>query len=153
MPINVHPLLVHFPIALLFTYSVFEIIPLKQIQDLPYWFYIKAILLISGFISILPTLFAGLIIEEQFESLESLVELHSTFGEITATVYGILAVIYIYLWIRKAQGKLFFPPFIVGILSAIGLILLLITGALGGTIVYGPKLDFFTNFIYGIFFH
>lgn len=66
MTTNIHPLLVHFPIALLTVYSLLEAVPLKRIQKLPYWFYVKAVLLITGTISILPTILAGLVIEDQF---------------------------------------------------------------------------------------
>lgn len=149
MTTNVHPLLVHFPIALLTVYSLLEIVSIKKLRALPYWFYVKAILLIAGTISILPTILAGLLIENQFESQEKLVDLHSKFGELSALVYGLLTVIYIYSWVKKTQIKM---PILVGILSVLGLVLLLITGALGGTIVYGPNLDLFTSFIYRIFF-
>ncbi len=149
MTINVHPLLVHFPIALLTIYSILEIVSIKRLRELPYWIYVKASLLLIGTISILPTILAGLIIEDQFKGQEKLVDLHSKFGELSALVYGLLTVFYIYSWIKKTQNKM---PTLVSALSIVGLVLLLITGALGGTIVYGPNLDIFTSFIYHIFF-
>ena len=48
---NIHPLLVHFPIALLTIYSLLELVPFKQIYRQSYWFYTKAIILIIGSIS------------------------------------------------------------------------------------------------------
>jgi uncharacterized membrane protein len=46
--INVHPLLVHFPIALLVVYSLLEWVPLKKLANLSSWFYIKATFLFFG---------------------------------------------------------------------------------------------------------
>lgn len=149
--INIHPILVHFPIALLTVYSFFEITPLQRIQQFPYWFYVKASMLLTGFFLILPTILAGLVIEDQFSGQERLIELHSQFGEISAFIYGILTIIYIYLWIKKPQLNLIIQTIII-LLAITGLITLLITGALGGTIVYGQNLDFFTQFIYRLFF-
>lgn len=150
--INVHPLLVHFPIALLTIYSLLEIVPIKRIRKLPYWFYVKASFLIFGFISILPTILAGLIIEEQFTEQNKLVNLHSKFGELSALIYMVLATIYAYSWINKLQAKMPINSIFAGIIAVAGLISVLITGALGGTIVYGPNLDIFTSLIYKSFF-
>lgn len=146
---NIHPLLVHFPIALLTIYSLLEIIPFKKIKELPYWFYTKAIILILGSISTVPTLFAGFIIEDQFESQKALVELHSKFAAITSLIYIILASIYIYSWVKKSPAS---NSVFVILFSVLGLVLLLTTGALGGAIVFGPDLDPFTSFIYHLFF-
>lgn len=98
-PLNIHPLLIHFPIALLTIYSLLEIIPIKKIQQLPYLFYTKAIILIFGFTAILPTILTGLIIQQEFSNQQALVSLHSQFGELSAAIYGILTIIYIFSWI------------------------------------------------------
>jgi len=55
-----HPLVIHYPIAFLTTYAIFELLRFKKLLDLPYWLYIKATLLILGEISAVVTLIAAM---------------------------------------------------------------------------------------------
>ncbi|KHO51327.1 MAG: hypothetical protein QT04_C0044G0036 [archaeon GW2011_AR11] len=48
MPLNIHPIFVHFPIALLSLYAVMVLIRFRKVMGLPYWSYAKAILAIAG---------------------------------------------------------------------------------------------------------
>lgn len=152
---NIHPLLVHFPIALLVVYSLLELTPVKRLTNLSYWFYIKITFLFLGILSIIPTGIAGKIIEEQFSEKDALVELHSNFAIAASVVYAILAGIYFLALLNRSnkQIKLILPTPVIVAISLLGLLLIVITGALGGIIVYGPNLDPFTAFIYSLFFH
>ena len=44
---NIHPIFVHFPIALLTLYSLAELIRWRRITELAYWFYVKAFAMIK----------------------------------------------------------------------------------------------------------
>lgn len=152
---NIHPLLVHFPIALLVVYSVLEWVPFKKITNLSYWFYIKTSFLFLGVLSTVPTGIAGNAIERQFRAKHAVVSLHSHFAVVASFVYLILAGLYLLAWMRRSKTQIKFPlpKVIIVLLSIAGFCLMLITGALGGVIVYGSNLDPFTAFIYGLFFH
>ncbi len=90
---NIHPILVHFPIALLTLYAVCELLPLKALTRQTYWFYVKAVLVITGTLGGVAAYLAGEAIEDQFKtaSLSSLVETHSTFAITSILIFAILS--------------------------------------------------------------
>ncbi len=157
---NLHPILVHFPIAFLGLYAVLELIRFRKILALPYWFYIKALLVILGALSTVPTIFAGILIKHGFSTnplSHKIINLHETFAVTTSIIFGILAVGYLISWIETVRPlPLFFQklrafiliPTVSITLALIGLLAVTITGALGASIVYGPNLDPAVNFIY-----
>lgn len=155
MNFNIHPLLVHFPIALVIVYSLLEWVPVKRITSLSWWFYVKAAFLFFGVLATIPTGLSGKIIEGQFRDKHALVELHSRFAVAASAVYAILAALYFLAWLRRTNSQIKFivPKAVIVLLSIIGFFLIVVTGALGGIIVYGPNLDPFTAFIYQLFFH
>lgn len=161
---NIHPIFVHFPIALLSLYSIFEIIRFKKVLGQPYWFQTKAILVIVGVISAFPTLSTGEIAEHASGAPRNIIELHSAFAVASVWIYGIIAALYLLTWLshiemlgeyevaRKifAVTKYLFRPWVLVSLSLIGFISLGITGTLGGSLVYGPHGDIFIEIIYSI---
>jgi len=171
---NIHPLLVHFPIAFLGFYAVLEILRLKIFMRQAWWFYVKAILVIAGAASGLPTIAAGLYIKSKLQggNLDPLILLHETFAFCTIALASLVALGYIAGWLNRDlvprsqsafwQGK--FWRFVTaaercligGPQAAVFALLILagisITGALGGTIVYGPDFDPFAHFVYHLFF-
>lgn len=171
---NIHPILVHFPIAFMTIYAIAELIRYKKISDQAYWFYVKATLVIVGTLGAFLSLQTGEIAEELYpKSFNSLIELHANFANISTYIFGFIAIIYLTKWISHSdfQSRLSVSiigkwwsmlvnfsnfvlnnTFIMMSLSLVGLITISITGALGGAIVYGPEVDPIVGFIYGLFF-
>jgi len=164
---NIHPLLVHFPIGILVLYTAFEILRFSFIVKRPAYFEIKAILIILGTISAYLTFSTGEIAEELIQVTDPtkmpLVEIHSMYAGATVVIFSILAGTYLVEWCRRNNFLSFITK--IGIiqkltrfilrfsplLAILGLITITITGGLGAAIVYGPDVDPFVNFIYKIF--
>ncbi len=170
---NIHPIFVHFPIALLTIYAVAELIRFEKIKSLTYWFYVKAILVIVGVLSSFLALSTGEQAEHlQPETLEPLIETHATFANISTWIFVFLAAIYLVSWVNKSTlnnyllsskfAKIWnikvniankvINSYLTIILAFVGLISITITGALGGAIVYGPDVDPIVSFVYKLFF-
>lgn len=168
---NIHPLLVHFPIGLLVMYAIFEMLRFRSLRALSYWFYVKAIFVIAGTGAAYIAFGGGEIAEEIVGTLDPsklpLIETHSGFAGATTAVFSILALAYLIVWIARARHtensgqinnksmRFIFrsAQFILGtplapVFALVGLITMIITGALGASIVYGPDVDPFVKVIY-----
>lgn len=169
---DIHPLIVHFPIAFLGCYVVLELVPFSRWYSRMPWDSIKTFLVIFGTVGAMIALGTGSLAEENVGgSLRNVVEMHQSFATITTSIFGILAVTYLIQWLFREHATLLrFAPnsvalfgkavsdfvlqrWLVVFLSLIGLIALGVTGALGGIIVYGPDLDPFTRFVYSLIFN
>lgn len=112
------------------------------------------------------TYLAGRAIEADFAG--PVVELHSRFAVTTIVTYGVLAASYLIAWIKRdfyettkkiglwlrvteLNQRIFVSPVVV-ILSFVGLILITITGALGGILAFGPDTDPMTQIANQLFF-
>lgn len=163
---NIHPLFVHFPIALLVLYAVLEVLWFKTLKTQSWWWNIKALLLGIGVLGGFAALQTGEMAEELRERSQ-LIEVHSTYADVTVWIFGALAVMYIVAGIRMYFGSYvqtgvvgrtftFFSAIervvvrIVPLLACVGLVTLMVTGALGGAIVYGPDTDPVVSFIYSV---
>lgn len=154
MTYNIHPIIVHFPIALLFVYSLLKIIPLYKWFPQAGWKQTERVFLILGFIGACVALYTGEIAEHLVRPSHDLVEMHAAFATISVCIYGALLLGDIIMWIGS---KRLLPKFIIGlgkILThrAIGVILALcalvaisVTGLLGGVMVYGTSADPFAG--------
>lgn len=168
MNINIHPLLVHFPIGLLTMYALLELIRYRKLNNQTL-FGIKAFLVITGFAAACVTWLSGRLIEHNkaVQSLAhpELIDIHSRLALLTVIVFGILAGAYIIIVLKRLNrpptkwlvgllgglASVIVESWVAPVIAVIGLMLLLITGGLGGTIVYGPTLDPFTRILYQIF--
>lgn len=174
---DLHPIIVHFPVALLTIYSLMELIRNKKLLKSESWFYVKATFLIIGVIGALVALGSGDVAAHQLtdNNLRNVIEVHEGVAGATTTIFGILAIAYILSFIDKKLKKIIterigpgltkaynilikISNFIsrtnfVIILAISGLVLLTLTGALGGLIVYGPNADPLTQLVYQLFFN
>lgn len=166
---NIHPLLVHFPIAFLVLYSFLEIISFKKVRSIFWIFYTKAVLVIAGFIGGLAASSSGEAIEDNFPQFHNLIEVHSFWAGTTNVIFGIVAVVYLIVWLHKSDiiklpiestlgkiwrfkimlaEKILYNRALMVLITITGIIAVTITGALGASIVYGPEIDPIVNSIY-----
>lgn len=170
--LNIHPAIVHTPVGLLTIYSLLEFLRFKKLLARPYWFYIKAALVIVGFGGAIAAYLTGDLLEDAFRG-EKLLEVHSNFALVTSILYGVIAAGYLVLWFQKECGSWAFlknknvakiwqmklalanflqKTWVAVPLALAALICIFITGALGGAIAYGPDVDPMVSFIYKLFF-
>lgn len=163
---NIHPIFVHFPIALLSLYSIFEFLRFKRLLELREWFYVKAFFLLFGGAGAILAASTGSFGKPLFAGSESIIRIHERFAAITIIIFGLLCLRYLikmideifgnklrslscaqtWEYIVRIENKLFMSPVIV-ILAVLGLFAVLTTGALGASIVYGTSNDIFTELV------
>jgi uncharacterized membrane protein len=168
---DLHPLFVHFPVALLTVYAVLEII--RHWTPGEGWRTARALLVIVGTAFSFASLATGEAAEHAFGKPEliDVLETHSIVANVTTWIFAILAASYLLtsLWVRSsiARGPSFLArPF--GILSRIastilrtpisiiaailGFLAMGLVGALGGILAYGPDFDPITSAVYRLLF-
>lgn len=168
---NIHPMIVHFPIALLTIYSVLELIRIKKVLEKPWFKYVKGAFVIIGSLSSSLALSTGEMAEELYEKseLKNLIETHSAWAGFATYVFAILAIIYAIHFISEStlnekiqktflrsfwnfltsiSEKLFTTTWLMMTAAFVGLVALTVTGGLGGAIVYGPDVDPIVKIIY-----
>lgn len=152
MNYNIHPIFVHFPIALLTIYSLIKILPvhkiLKENQKA-----VERFLLFLGVLGAFFALNTGEMAEHIVRKNRQIIEAHSTFAGISTFVFGFLAILEIsdilnkknylnkFKYVLNKLSLLSENKFLTIILSIIGLISIFMTGILGGVIVYGTSAD------------
>lgn len=164
---NIHPIFVHFPIALLTVYAIIELIRIQKFQSKNSIFYIKCILVVLGWIASIIAASTGDIAADLIGE-NRLIETHAFYAGASQVVFGIIAVWYALIFLEKEALKIpFFEKQIrpvltflfviarkiqmcIPALAIVGLILITITGALGGAIVYGPEIDPVVYFVYNL---
>lgn len=162
MTYNLHPLFVHFPIALLVLYSVLKIIPFQKWFPRFAWNDARRILLAVGVIGAFFALATGDTAEHLFKPNHQLVEMHSTFAALATWLYAALLLGEIAAALNvskparlfKIPGvaaisarleQIFCNPLFSGIVAFIALIAIMVTGLLGGAMVYGATADPFAS--------
>lgn len=165
---NVHPIFVHFPIALLTLYALIELARFPVLQRMQSLQNTKLFLLFIGTLATIPTLIAGKLAQWSLDvpsnsHTAEIIRTHSYFALSTATLFTILSVAYaskLYLehhsqttnsLLIKLATIAKIQPLVLA-LAFIGVALIFTTGTLGGTIVYGPDLDPITHFVNQVIF-
>ncbi|MCX6755519.1 MAG: hypothetical protein NT068_03225 [Candidatus Nomurabacteria bacterium] len=157
---NIHPIFVHFPIALLFIYSVIKILPFKKWLPLISWIQIERALLFFGVLGAFAALGTGELGEKLYRSKRQLIEIHSVFAGIATWVYVALLVGEILFILNNSYPDLVqkiksekiktilvkLEKFLCAetfskILALLGFVAIFVTGILGGAIVYGSTAD------------
>ncbi|KYP81405.1 DUF2231 domain-containing protein [Ferroacidibacillus organovorans] len=133
IPTTIHPMVVHFTIAILYLAVLADLIGFFWKSE----FYERAGFIMLG-LGVLATIAAGFagVLSENADKLTpqavALIHTHASFGELTGIVF--LAAWVVRLMTRyKKSGRVFGPSLI---LSLIGLALLTYVGHLGGALVY-----------------
>ncbi len=170
---NLHPIFVHFPVALLTLYALLELARFKKLNEWVSFFYIKASFVIFGTLGSFAAFISGDVIEHQFGvgDARALVETHATWAVGTIWIFVIISAAYITALIRRSgkfqtllAHKLIAPIWklltwlsdmllkknLVLMLAIIGLLAVTVTGALGGAIAYGPDIDPAAQFFYNL---
>lgn len=170
---TLHPALVHIPIGALFTYSIMEVSTLVFPK-------LKEKLEIGKYFVLFLGVFGGLVARQSGEELEhitkniKLMEIHALFATVTIGLYAIILAFITFNLLSKspkikkaAKGnkhtnllweqsvwatEIVLKQPAVSFLALLGLVLLTITGALGGALTHGPEKDFMTFFVYSLFF-
>ena len=164
MSLNIHPIIVHFPIALLTLYALLEISSLfiRKNKDLGTT---KLFLLFIGELgAVVAGLTGKLAGQEAYTNPDirypQVIHTHSFFAELTFVIFAIITLLYLAQIANRYYSSKILTAlaglsekiiFIIPVLALIGVITLTITGALGGVVVYGPNLDPFTHLVYQVF--
>ena len=168
---DIHPILVHFPIAILSIYAILEVLRLKRLQKMQGWFYAKSYTAIVGTFASYAAYAAGpeggRNVDATFRHIR---ELHSNWATATLIIFSVITLHYIIVlfgrhagiqaWFAKSEGtkklwsflahisSVIGNPALLVILAVLGLCAITITGALGGSLVYGADVDPVVQFIY-----
>lgn len=168
---NLHPLIIHFPIALLSLYVLFEVLPMERWYPLVRWQDIKAILAAAGGIGLLAALVTGQMAEHSLLAFSAgpILRYHKMFADASTAAFGIIAAAYVIRWMLERHERLLrraglpirslrtiaaviLDRRIIVSLAIIGFIVLFLTGIFGEMIVYGPRNDPFSRLVAALFF-
>lgn len=155
MTYNIHPILVHFPIAFLLLYSAVKILPLEKLFPIIAWKHIERVLLLSGLLGAIGSILTGDVARHMVQPNRQLVEIHETFAYLSTWIYGFLLVVEIiaiskynqFIKIQMINDILLFVEnnfskgLVSKLLAFLGIISISITGLLGGAMIYGVSAD------------
>lgn len=163
MTYNIHPILVHFPIAFLFIYSIIKVLPFDKWFPNISWKNIRSILLFIGVLGACVSLITGDLAREMVNPNTGLVHMHSTFAYLSTWLYGALLLGEIVSVIKSKYSSVIQSEQIKALLTflenilrdglfskllaLLGIISISITGMLGGVMVYGLSADPFAGIV------
>jgi len=172
---NLHPIVVHFPVALLTFFAVLELIRFRKLAAQSWWFPLKAVLVMSGGVGALAARQTGEMIEDEFRGggvMDRVLEAHQFAANATIAVFGIIAAAYLVTWVLQsawgvriaasaewgmsarfvgAIARFIMRPPVIVVGALLGLFLVTVTGGLGGILAYGPDVDPVTKLLFSFF--
>ena len=163
MTYNIHPIFVHFPIALLFLYSIIKIFPFEKWFPKISWKHIEIALLSIGVLGAFAALATGETASHLIHPNRQLVRMHSTFASISTWLYCLLLLGEILYLINDSVlvklnrpkitaivlyiQKILTSSLVSKVLAFLGFIAISITGLLGGAMVYSSSADPMTGIV------
>ncbi len=129
---DILPLVIHYPIAFLTTYCLFEFLNFRRLTSLLYWHNLKFILLILGEVATVATLIAAIFSTSILAGESRLGDMVKLFILITVLIFAIQSTLYI----KKVQNK-----YVMLSLALVGLFAIVVTGGLFGAVAYGTHFD------------
>ncbi len=173
---NIHPIFVHFPIALLTVYGFLELIRFNKIVSTSWFEYVKGAFVIIGALTSSFALQTGELAEHAYKSADTriLINTHANWASFASGIFALLAVVYVLNFISKSSFQERIQNSVIGPLwrvllkisdslyssawfmmtaSFVGIVAITITGGLGGAIVYGPDVDPVVKIIYTLLIH
>ncbi len=138
-------MVIHFPIALLTLYCVFEILSFRKLSEKSYWFFVKAVLVSFGTLGSIAGVISGLFSTHLVRGVP-LIEMHLRFSLASVLAFTLVSIPYLLAWFGKPDevilaSKIIFRRGIMIPVALVGLVLIVITGGLGGAITYGTQFD------------
>lgn len=176
---NIHPLIVHFPIALLAVYSLLEILSVvsRRLRTTSWAHAVKTFLILTGVVAAVAALITGGLIEDAIRESNPrayILSVHAPVAALTTLLYLILAAAYVVRlfdrrgWSARIVGRnrllnrvLRLKRFLAGlvldtwvrpVVATLAFFGLLVTGALGAAMVFGPNVDPFVSLVYYLVF-
>lgn len=168
---NIHPILVHFPIAFLSLYVLCEVISVKRLRDWSSWLHLKALLVVLGVITAVITSQTGELAASIVNVPRNVLRVHDQWANLTTVIFGVIAFLYIAViadttivrtWIEKFKlimiwdkavwlsHELLKMRVVMTVLALSGVVAITVTGGLGGAMVYGPDVDPIVRLIYNL---
>lgn len=150
MEYNLHPIVVHFPIALLMLGALVRILPLKKLFPKVAWLDISRFLLGVGFVGGIAAHITGENAEELLQPQEDLVGAHANAAAVTLWAFGLVVFGECIRFLpEKIKNNYFVDKvgIILGnsvlqvVLLCVGLVAIFLTGLLGGVLVHGTSAD------------
>lgn len=168
---NIHPIFVHFPIALLTIYGFLELLRFKKLLNKPWFEYVKGSFVIIGALTSSLALSTGELAEKAYKGNEIriLIEAHAKWANFASGIFAVLAFVYalqlfshtsyyekiqnsflstIFNFIFSISSALYSSAWFMMTASFVGIVAITITGGLGGAIVYGQDVDPVVKIIY-----
>jgi len=157
MNYNLHPIFVHFPIALFLLYSALYIFPWPKRLPTVNWQIPRITILIAGLIGAWLSNSTGELAQRLARPDRAILEMHETFASASTNIYAILLIIELILflnpeWLKNkylltlkpvliSLKKLFSKIWFLRLIALLGALSISLTGLLGGIMVYGVSAD------------
>lgn len=156
---NLHVVVVHFPIALLTCYALLELLGLPNVFRAEFWTKVKALAVVAGTLFSMAAYWTGSEISHDFPG--KLTQVHAFYANSTVWFFSFLSLAYLLrvghllkklpAFLQKAGetvSSVMEGPYLMALIGVASLFLVTVTGALGGALAYGPDIDPMVTIVY-----